>query len=75
MSKLIPCDIEGCRLPVGEISDSTITITSRHHGQRHPTIISLAQLLELFGVEPDIILLTTREKDVIHSGSVVQRHL
>jgi hypothetical protein len=56
--KFIPCDIDNCRLPVGEIINSTITITSRHHGKRHQKTITLAELLQLIREQSDTKLLT-----------------
>lgn len=61
-TKTIPCDIDDCNLPVGEITNSTLIIVSRHHGKKHPKTITLNDLLRLLSEESDTKLLTAVDK-------------
>lgn len=64
-TKTIPCDIDNCNLPVGEITNATLIIVSRHHGKKHPKTITLDELLRLLTEQSDTKLLTSEHKTAI----------
>jgi hypothetical protein len=45
--KSIVCDCDGCSVAVGEIVGGTLVIHQRHHGEKHTTVVELAELLQL----------------------------
>ena len=45
--KELRCSQEECSLPVAYLENGALIIESRHHGEKHETIFSIAALLAL----------------------------
>jgi hypothetical protein len=49
-----PVRCQQCGLPVAVIKGDALIITSRHHGEKHVTIVPLARLARMGGKRPSM---------------------
>ncbi len=46
------CDVGGCELPAAYVRHGMLIVESRHHGEKHITIFSIAELYKAYCQTP-----------------------